>query len=257
MLVATWNVNSLNVRIPRVEQWLAEVAPDVLCLQETKLAAEAFPFEVFTERGYEVVHHGQGQWNGVAIASRIGIEDPIDGFADGIEPDQDARVVSARCGSVRVHSVYVPNGREVGHEHYHYKLSWLNRLHQHLDATVTPDDEVVVAGDWNIAPTDIDVWDRAQFEGLTHVTSQERAALGDLIDWGLIDTFRARYPEPGLFSYYDYQAGRFHKREGMRIDYVLASASLAARSVVDLIDRNARKGKKPSDHAPVLAGFAS
>lgn len=257
MLLATWNVNSFNARIPRVEQWLAEVKPDVLCLQETKMADDAFPAELFTAAGYEVVHHGQGQWNGVAIASRLGIEDPISGFVDGIDPDEDARLVSARCGSVRVHSVYVPNGREVGHDHYHYKLGWLKRLRAHLDATVKASEDIVVAGDWNIAPTDIDVWDRKTFEGLTHVTVEERTALQDVIDFGLVDTFRERYPEAGLFSYYDYQAGRFHKRQGMRIDYVLASRSLAAKSTLDLVDRNARKGTKPSDHAPVLAGFAA
>ncbi|MEM9564643.1 MAG: exodeoxyribonuclease III [Actinomycetota bacterium] len=257
MLVATWNVNSLNARIPRVEQWLDEVEPDVLCLQETKLTDAAFPTELFTSRGYEVVHHGLNQWNGVAIASRIGVEDPIGGFADGIEPDPDARLISARCGSVRVHSVYVPNGREVDHEHYHYKLSWLGRLVSHLEATTAPDDDVIVAGDWNIAPTDIDVWDRAAFDGLTHVTDPEREALQAVLDWGLVDTFRDRHVDPGLFSYYDYQAGRFHKRQGMRIDYVLSSAPLAARSTFDVVDRNARKGTKPSDHAPVIAAYAS
>jgi exodeoxyribonuclease-3 len=256
VLVATWNVNSLNARLPRVEQWLDEVRPDVLCLQETKLTDEAFPVELFTDRGYEVAHHGINQWNGVAIVSRIGLEDPIDGFAPGIEPDPDARLVSARCGTVRINSVYVPNGREVGHEHYHYKLSWLERLRLHLEATTTPDEDVVVAGDWNIAPADVDVWDVAAFDGLTHVTPEERAALEAVKGWGLVDTFRDRHPEPGLFSYYDYQAGRFHKRQGMRIDYVLSSAPLAARSVLDLVDRNARKGTKPSDHAPVLAGYA-
>ena len=256
VLVGTWNVNSLNARIPRVEQWLDEVEPDVLCLQETKLTADTFPDELFADRGYQVVHHGLNQWNGVAIASRVGIEDPIAGFADGIEADVDARLISARCGSVRVHSVYVPNGREVGHDQFSYKLSWLDRLVQHLDATTDPGDDVVVAGDWNIAPTDIDVWDPAAFIGSTHVTPQERGALDAVKDWGLVDTFRRRFPDEGLFSYYDYQAGRFHKRQGMRIDFVLASAPLAARSTLDLIDRNARKGIKPSDHAPVLAGFS-
>lgn len=255
MLAATWNVNSLNARVPRVDQWLAEVGPDVLCLQETKLAEDAFPFDLFETHGYEVVHHGQGQWNGVAIASKIGIEHPIRGFADGIEPDEDARLVSATCGSVRIHSVYVPNGREVDHDHYHYKLGWLERLRSHLEATTDPGDDVIVAGDWNIAPTDIDVWDRPAFEGSTHVTDRERAALQRIVEWGLVDTFRERYPDAGLYSYYDYQAGRFHKRQGMRIDYLLSSRSLADRSVLDLVDRNARKGKKPSDHAPVLAGF--
>jgi len=240
----------------RVEQWLAEVQPDVVCLQETKMADSAFPALAFTELGYESVHHGQGQWNGVAILSRVGVEEPVNGFADGIEPDPDARLVSATCGGVRVHSIYVPNGREVGHDHYHYKLSWLKRLRMHLDTTCDPADEVVVAGDWNIIPTDLDVWDPAAFDGATHVTAPERAALAQVVDWGLVDTFRNRYESvPGLFSYYDYTAGRFHKRQGIRIDYVLSSQPLAARSSLDLIDRNARKGTKPSDHAPVLAGF--
>ncbi len=219
------------------------------------MAADAFPNDLFEAEGYEVAHHGQGQWNGVAIASRVGLEDVIDGFAPGIEQDTDARLVSARCGTIRVHSVYVPNGREVDHEHYHYKLDWLARLRLHLEETVTATEDVVVAGDWNIAPTDIDVWDRPTFEGLTHVTAPERDALQAIKDWGLIDTFRERYADAGLFSYYDYQAGRFHKRQGMRIDYVLSSSSLAERSTLDLVDRNARKGTKPSDHAPVLAGY--
>lgn len=257
MLVATWNVNSLKARLPRVEQWLIEAAPDVLCLQETKLADAAFPALAFEALGYETIHHGQGQWNGVAICSRVGIEEPHAGFADGIEPDTDARLVGATCGGVRVHSVYVPNGREVGHDHYHYKLSWLARLRAHLDQTCKPDDPVIVAGDWNIIPTDIDVWDPKQFVGATHVTPEERAALDEVVGWGLVDTFRRRYPDtPGLFSYYDYTAGRFHKREGMRIDYVLSSEPLASASTLDLVDRNGRKGTKPSDHAPVIAGYS-
>lgn len=256
MLVATWNVNSLKARLPRVEEWLAATEPDVVCLQETKLADDAFPALTFSSLGYEAVHHGQGQWNGVAILSKIGVEEPVFGFAEGIEPDPDARLVSATCGGVRVHSVYVPNGREVGHEHYYYKLSWLGRLRDHLDATCDPADEVIVAGDWNIIPTDIDVWDPARFVGHTHVTPEERGALAAVVDWGLVDTLRDRYgPVPGLFSYYDYTAGHFHKREGMRIDYLLATPSLAGRCRLDLIDRNARKGSKPSDHAPVLARY--
>ncbi|MEZ5226066.1 MAG: exodeoxyribonuclease III [Acidimicrobiales bacterium] len=147
------------------------------------------------------------------------------------------------------------NGREVGHEHYVYKLSWLGRLRAHLDQTTSPDDDVIVAGDWNIAPTDIDVWDRSVFEGSTHVTEPERSALDEVKAFGLVDTFRQRHPDPGLFSYYDYQAGRFHKRQGMRIDYLLASRGLADRCIVDLIDRNGRKGTKPSDHVPVIAVY--
>lgn len=255
MLVATWNVNSLKARMPRVEPWLAEVNPDVVCLQETKLADKAFPHDAFTELGYESVHHGEGRWNGVAILSRVGISDPINGFADGIDPDPDARLISATCGGVRIHSVYVPNGREVGHDHYHYKLSWLDRLVQHLNATADPSDDLIVAGDWNIAPTDVDVWDRSEFEGSTHVTPAERAALESVKAWGLVDTFRDRLDDPKLYSYYDYQAGRFHKREGIRIDYLLSTADLAARCTLDVVDRNGRKGTKPSDHCPVLAAY--
>lgn len=253
VLVATWNVNSLNARLPRVEDWLQQVQPDVLCMQETKLADDAFPAMAFSALGYESVHHGEGRWNGVAILSKVGIENPINGFADGIEPDTDARLISATCGGVRIHSVYVPNGREVDHDHYHYKLSWLSRLRDHLDATTSPDSEVIVTGDFNIAPTDADVWDRAAFEGATHVTEPERDALANVLDWGLVDTFRLRHPGPKLYSYYDYQAGRFHKREGIRIDYVLSSPPLAERCVFDVIDRNGRKGTKPSDHVPVVA----
>lgn len=255
MLVATWNVNSLNARMPRVEQWLAEVEPDIVCLQETKLADEAVPVDVFSELGYETAHHGQGQWNGVAILSRLGIDEVIEGFADDTEDDDDARLVSARCGPVRVNSVYVPNGREVGHEQYHYKLDWLGRLRRHLEATADPSEPVIVAGDWNIAPDDRDVWDPKAFEGSTHVTPDERKALTEVVDWGLVDTFRQRYDQGGLFSYYDYQAGRFHKRQGMRIDYILSTPPLADVCRLDLVDRNARKGKKPSDHAPVLARY--
>lgn len=246
-------MNSLNARLPRVEDWLQQVQPDVLCMQETKLADDAFPAMAFSALGYESVHHGEGRWNGVAILSKVGIENPINGFAEGIEADPDARLISATCGGVRIHSVYVPNGREVDHDHYHYKLSWLSRLRNHLEATTSPDGEVIVTGDFNIAPTDDDVWDRAAFEGATHVTELERDALANVLDWGLVDTFRQRHPGPKLYSYYDYQAGRFHKREGIRIDYVLSSPPLAERCVFDVIDRNGRKGTKPSDHVPVVA----
>ncbi len=255
MLVATWNVNSLNARMPRVEQWLTEVRPDIVCLQETKLGDDAVPTELFEALGYEVAHHGQGQWNGVAILSTVGIDDVVHGFDPSLEPDTDARLISASCGGIRMHSVYVPNGRAVDDDHYQYKLSWLDRLVGHLDATTKPSEHVVVAGDWNVAPEDRDVWDRAAFEGLTHVTKPERSAIAAVRDWGLVDTFRQRYDEAGLYSYYDYQAGRFHKRQGMRIDYLLASESLAESCRLDLVDRNARKGKKPSDHAPVLARY--
>ncbi len=255
MIVATWNVNSLNARLPRVEDWLEQVQPDVLCMQETKLADDAFPALTFAGMGYESVHNGEGRWNGVAILSKVGLEDPMHGFADGIEPDTDSRLVSATCGGVRVHSVYVPNGREVDHDHYHYKLSWLGRLREHLEATTSADQDVIVTGDFNIMPTDDDLWDPAAFVGATHVTAPERAALQNIRDWGLRDTFREHHPGPKLYSYYDYTKGRFHKREGIRIDFVLSTDSLADRSVLDVVDRNGRKGTKPSDHCPVIAVY--
>lgn len=214
-----------------------------------------FPHMAFTALGYETAHHGEGRWNGVAIASKVGIADVVAGFDDGRDPDPDARVIWATCGGVRVASVYIPNGREVDHDHYRYKLDWLGRLRSHLDQHHSPDEPLVVCGDWNIAPDDRDVWDPAAFVGSTHVTQAERDALANVKAWGLVDVFRERYPDGGLFSYWDYRNGDFHKKRGMRIDFVLASTSLAASSVSDLVDRNARKGPKPSDHAPVLAWF--
>lgn len=255
MLIATWNVNSLTARLPRVEEWLAQVQPDVLCMQETKMANAKFPAMAFAALGYETVHHGDGRWNGVAIASKVGVEDTRAGFDDGRDPDPDSRIVWATCGGVRVASVYVPNGRELTNDHYTYKLDWLGRLRDDLDAHHTPDEPLVVCGDWNIMPEDRDVWDPAAFEGATHVSQPERDALTRVKEWGLVDVFRERYSEGGLYSYWDYRNGDFHMKRGLRIDFVLASTSLAPKSVSDLIDRNARKGAKPSDHAPVLASF--
>jgi exodeoxyribonuclease-3 len=250
--VATWNVNSLKARMERVPEWLAYAKPDVLCLQETKLADAAFPHMAFAALGYESAHHGAGQWNGVAILSRVGLDDPVIGFADGGEPDRDARLITARCAGVTVSSVYVPNGRAVGSEHFEYKLSWLGRLRSHLDARARPSDPLIVCGDFNVAPADIDVWDPAAFVGSTHVTPEERERLRELEAWGLVDAFRCMWPDEKLYSYWDYRAGDFHEHRGMRIDLVLVSRPLADKLTWALIDRNARKGKLPSDHAPVL-----
>ena len=236
----------------RVPEWLEYAHPDVLCLQETKLADAAFPALAFQGLGYDAVYHGSGQWNGVAILSRVGIEAPVMGFADGGDPDQDTRLVTARCGGISVSSVYVPNGRTVGSEHFTYKLAWLARLRRHLDAVVTPEDKVVVSGDFNVAPADKDVWDPGAFVGSTHVTPEERECLGGLISWGLVDAFRDFWPDERLFTYWDYRAGDFHEHRGMRIDLVLMSRPLTEKLRWALVDRNARKGKLPSDHAPVL-----
>ncbi|HUE58287.1 MAG TPA: exodeoxyribonuclease III [Acidimicrobiales bacterium] len=252
MRIATWNVNSLKVRMPRVEEWLTYAKPDVLCLQETKLADATFPHMAFGALGYESVHHGEGQWNGVAILSRVGIDRASFGFADPVEADSETRLVTALCGGVVVSSVYVPNGRSVDSDHYKYKLGWLEKLRHHLDVVASDDERVAVCGDFNIAPDDPDVWSPEAFVGSTHVTPPEREALRDLESWGLVDAFRQRYPQDRLYSYWDYRAGDFHEHRGMRIDLVLLSKPLADRMTWALVDRNARKGKLPSDHAPVL-----
>ncbi len=257
MRIASWNVNSLKARMPRVEEWLEIMEPDILCLQETKLANDVFPHDRFEALGYQSAHHGQGQWNGVAILSRVGLEDPQPGFADGGEPDVDARIVWATCGGIRVASAYIPNGRSPDDDHYQYKLAWFGRLRAHLEANAKPTDPVAVLGDFNVAPEDRDVWDLKAFEGATHITKPERDAFFSIVDWGLVDVFRRQYPdEDGLFTYYDYKAGRFHKREGMRIDFILASEPVASTTQWSLVDRNARKGEKPSDHVPLMAEFA-
>jgi exodeoxyribonuclease III len=249
--LATWNVNSLTARLPRVEEWIAYAEPDVLCLQETKQADAAFPHGAFATLGYETVHHGDGRWNGVAIASRVG----LDGVALGLgadDDDQGSRLIAADCGGVRVHSVYVPNGRSLDSEQYPVKLAWLGRLKALLEETTTPDRPVAVLGDFNVAPEDRDVWDPSRFEGMTHVSQPERDALAELESWGLVDVFRRLYDEDQLFTWWDYRAGSFHKHQGMRIDLILVTEVLAARTTYGLIDRNARKGSKPSDHTPVF-----
>ncbi len=264
MRIATWNVNSLKARQDLVAEWLKVFEPDVLCMQETKLADTAFPAMLYGSLGYESVHHGDGRWNGVAILSRVGLKDPIYGLSDGVphQEGEETRLVSATCGGVRVSSVYVPNGRVVGSEHYEFKLSWLKRLRAHLDQTCTAGDPIAVCGDFNVAPNDLDVYDVKTFEGQTHVSPAERGALEDVKGFGLEDAFRLVYPDTGkLFSWWDYRAGNFHKGLGMRIDLVLVSAPIASRVRYALIDRNARKGQgaknalQPSDHAPVLVDF--
>lgn len=253
MRIATWNVNSVKQRVPRLLPWLDERSPDVVCLQETKLADPGFEELLGGElrgRGYEWAAHGEGAWNGVAILSRVGLADAVRGLPGGPGfPEQEARAVSATCDGVRIHSVYVPNGREPDSDHYRYKLEWLAALR---DAVAAGPDAVMVCGDMNIAPTDADVFDPAAYAGHTHVTPPERAALAALEATGLHDVVRERWPEERVFSYWDYRAGMFHKDLGMRIDLILAGAPVAARVAAAWIDRKARKGKGPSDHAPVI-----
>jgi exodeoxyribonuclease-3 len=251
--IATWNVNSVKQRVPRLLPWLDERRPDVVCLQETKLADEAFADllgEELANRGYEVAAHGETTWNGVAILSRFGLEDVVPGLsgAPGF-PHPEARAVSATCGGIRVHSVYVPNGRVPGSDHYEYKLAWLASLRE---AVAAGPEAALVCGDMNIAPTDDDVFDPEAYVGQTHVTPRERAALADLQELGLRDVVRDRWPRDRVFTYWDYRAGMFPKDLGMRIDLVLASAPVAERVRAAWVDRQARKGRGPSDHAPVI-----
>ena len=254
MRIVTWNVNSLNVRLERVVEWIEALSPDVLCLQETKLGNDDFPHDAFTALGYESAHHGQGQWNGVAIISRVGLADVRNDFDDGRdEPDKDARIIWATCGGVRVASCYVPNGRSLDDDHYAYKLDWLDRLSADLKSNTKPTDDVCVVGDFNIAPDDRDVYDPKGLVGVTHTSKPERDKLADLADFGLVDVFRQHHDADGLYSWWDYRDGNFHKRKGMRIDLLLGSTSVQVRTERVFVDRNARKGKQPSDHAPVVA----
>jgi exodeoxyribonuclease-3 len=254
MRIATWNVNSLKARLPRVEEWVAYAKPDVLCLQETKLSDEAFPALDIQRMGYEWAHHGAGRWNGVAIFSKVGIDNVRTGFGDSEDdPEGETRSITADCGRVQVTSVYVPNGRSLDHEMYQWKLQWLDRLHDFIDREHTPNDDVVVCGDFNIAPEDRDVYSPKAFEGSTHVSEAERKRLQRLIEWGFVDAFRAQWPDmEKLYTWWDYRMGNFHKGLGMRIDLMLVTPSLAERLQFALVDRNARKGTGPSDHAPIF-----
>lgn len=264
MRIATWNVNSLRARLERLIGWLDRARPDVLLLQETKLADGAVPALAFRQAGYDVAHHGEGRWNGVAIASRVGIAEVQANFGEPLrpaataeehddEPLAEARMIAARCGGVRVVSVYAPNGRALGSPHYDAKLAWFARLERWLRETASPTEPLLVGGDMNVAPAAEDVGDPRLREGSTHVSPAERAAHARLLAWGLEDAYRRHHPEAGRYTWWDYQAGMFHKNLGLRIDHLLVTAPLAARTVWAEIDREARKGKPtPSDHAPVL-----
>lgn len=264
MRIATWNVNSLKARLEKVWWWLERAEPDVLLMQETKCTDEAAPVAEFAERGYELAHHGEGRWNGVAIASKVGIADVVTNFGVELRPDgtpdvpddeplREARMISAVCGGVRVISVYAPNGRAVDSPFYAAKLAWFERLVRWLRETRSPDEPLVLGGDLNVAPTDEDVWDPSACHGGTHVSEREREAFARLCAFGLRDAYRMHHPQPGRFSWWDYRAGCFQKNFGMRIDHLLVSESVAPRVVWAEIDREARKGKPtPSDHTPLL-----
>jgi exodeoxyribonuclease-3 len=251
MRFATWNVNSVKARLPRLLEWLGDTAPDVVCLQETKVPADGFPEEV-AALGYQVAAYGQGRWNGVALLSRIGLDDVRQGFpGEPGFPDPEARAVSALCGGIRFMSVYVPNGRTPDDPHYQYKLAWLAALRDALAAEIATG-PLVVAGDFNVAPTDDDVWDPAVFADSTHVTPPERAALAAILETGLTDVVARPMKGDHPFTYWDYRAGMFHQNKGMRIDLVYATPDIAGAVKDAVVDREARKGKGPSDHAPIV-----
>ena len=264
MRIATWNVNSLKARLEKVFWWLDRARPDVLLIQETKLADGDAPIDRFAEAGYHLHHHGEGQWNGVAIASRTPVTDVVTNFGQPLappataeqgddEPWAEARMVAARWEGIRVVSIYAPNGRTVGSRFYLAKLAWYARLLNWLERTSDPGEPLVVGGDFNIAPDDRDVWDPAACHGGTHVSPPEREAFDRLCRWGFADAYRLHHPEPERYSWWDYRAGMFHKNYGMRIDHLLVTDAVAKRIVWAEIDREARKGKPiPSDHAPVV-----
>ena len=279
MRIATWNVNSLKARQEKVEGWLERAAPDVLLVQETKLGDDDAPLMAFAMVGYDLVHHGEGRWNGVAIAIRqgLGVADVVTNFGDGpvrdsgpgalvaegdedFDPFDEARMVAATVdpsgaagGPIRVVSLYAPNGRVVGSPFFTGKLAWFARLDRWLRETADPDEPLILGGDLNVAPTDADVWDPEAVHGGTHVSQPERAAFQTLVDWGLVDAYRRRHPESGRYTWWDYRAGNFHKNLGMRIDHLLVTRPLAERIAWAEIDREARKGPPiPSDHAPLV-----
>ncbi|GAA3236253.1 exodeoxyribonuclease III [Actinocorallia longicatena] len=268
MRLATWNVNSVKARLPRLLGWLEETAPDVVCLQETKCAAAAFPAAEVAELGYESAVHGDGRWNGVAILSRVGLTEISRGFPGepgyAGEPAEDtppgtapeapteARAIGATCGDLRVWSLYAPNGRTLDAVHYTYKLAWFASLREAFAAEIAAGAALAACGDYNVAPADADVWDPSLFIGSTHVSPPEREALAALRSLGLHDIVPTPMKGPFPFTYWDYRAGMFHQNKGMRIDLVYAVEAVASRVVAAYVDREARKGKGPSDHAPVV-----
>jgi exodeoxyribonuclease III len=271
--IATWNVNSVGARLPRLNEWLELVEPDVLCLQEIKCTSDAFPGDRAEELGYEVAANGEGRWNGVAILSRVGLADVELGFTGqppyapppdeddpaliGAPPKVEARAIGATCGGLRIWSLYVPNGRSLDSPHYLYKLEWLAALKDALAPEVAQDRPFIVTGDYNIIPTDEDVWDPSMFVGATHVTDAERKALADLRALGLADVIPRAMKYDTPYTYWDYRAGMFHKNQGMRIDLVYANSAVSAAVKDAYVDRDARKGKGPSDHAPVVLDWDS
>ena len=254
MKIATWNVNSIRIRLPRLISWLERTQPDVVCLQETKVTDDIFPLPEIESLGYRCLINGQKTYNGVAILSKLECTEPVLALPGDLA-DSDRRLASAEISGIRVINIYAPNGQEVGSQKYGYKLDWYKRLRGYLDSSFDPGGNVLICGDFNVAPEDRDVWDPKKWRGKILFSEPEKEALKNLIDWGLTDSLRIYHQEAGLFTWWDYRAGAFHRNFGLRIDHILLSKALASRCTGVEVDRNERKGDKPSDHAPVVASF--
>ncbi|MCA1593582.1 MAG: exodeoxyribonuclease III [Acidobacteria bacterium] len=255
MKIATWNVNSVAARLPLVTRWLDSARPDVLCLQEIKCEESRFPAEAFAELGYHSEAFGQPTYNGVAILSRKPCMDVLRGFPDD-EEGAHSRLLAATVDGVRVVNVYVPNGQSVGSDKFDYKLRWMRRLREYFDEEFWTDADVLLCGDFNVAPEDEDVHDPELWRGRILFSKPERAALQEIRDWGLVDAFRLHVKGGGHYSWWDYRAGSFRRNTGLRIDHIWVSEPLAERCTSSLIDREPRGWERPSDHTPVLATFS-
>ncbi len=254
MKLVTWNMNSVRAREARLLAWLGANTPDVVCLQETKVEDANFPVDALRTAGYEVALFGQRSYNGVAIASRTPLVDVTRGFGDDEGKDEtEARVIAATVGALRVINVYVPNGQDLASEKYPYKLAWYRRLRRYLDRTATPTTPLVLCGDMNVTADDRDVWSPEKWAGQIHCSPAERAALAEVIAFGLVDVFRKHTPDGGVYSWWDYRGVSFFKNQGLRIDHILCTKPVADACTACTIDRNARKGQDASDHAPVTA----
>lgn len=261
MRIVTWNVNSIRARLDLVAGWLDLHQPEVVLLQETRCMQHEFPMFDLVGRGYDVVHHGNHHRNGVAILSRVGLDDVQCGFRTDFRCSDgdvgEARLVSATCAGIRVHSVYVPNGRQLDHPQYRFKLAWLDHLRRELADDLAAGLPTVVAGDFNVAPAPIDIYDPRRFVGQTHASEPERAALRAIVDLGLRDITRELHPEPGFFTWWNYQPQQYEQNKGLRIDLFLTSGDIADRIVDVVVAHDARRVSKPSDHAPVVLELRS
>jgi exodeoxyribonuclease-3 len=250
--LVTWNLNSIRARTERLLAWLDRERPDVVCLQETKVEDAGFPADALRAAGYELATFGQRSYNGVAILSTAPLLDVTRALGDG-EDDGDARLIAATTHGIRVVCVYVPNGQDLASDRYPYKLAWLRRLRAYLERTASAEQPLVLCGDMNVAPGDLDVWSPEKWQGSIHCSQPERDALAEVASFGLVDLFREHNPDAKLYSWWDYRGVSFFKDQGLRIDLIFGTRPIAARCTACTIDRTARKGQDASDHAPVIA----